>query len=164
MTSVVLERDRELPGTLSELIKLASGDIKTFDRSVFHPAFNVWYVELSDKYCMGCFAGALIFSRLKEQVTLDPENNYIIPEQRCKQGEYEKLLALNSFRGGFIDDAIYHIYGKHIDIGKADLNHLESPPKEGAFLTWDEMDAFLEWADLSAEILTKYEDKLKERP
>ena len=150
----------ELPDKLSELIKLASSDIKSFDRSVFYPTFNVWYVEISNKYCIGCFAGALIFSRLKDQVTLDPDNNYIIPEQHCKEGEYEKLLALNSFRGGLINDAIKHMYGKHFNIGREDLKYLENPPKEGAFLTWDEMDTFLEWADQSAEILTKYETRL----
>lgn len=158
MTTVSPEATVVLPDNLSELINLAVSDIRSFDRQVFHPTFNVWYVELSQEYCMGCLAGALIYSRLKSVLDFERSDNYTLPEH-TDEITRNKLYALNSFRAGMVDDAFFHMYGRHINIAMPDLRFLENPPNQGAFLTWDEMDVFLEWADQSADIIARYEPK-----
>ena len=158
--TMLLEDTARLPDSLFGLVRLAIADLKSISQNSFSPDSSVWFSKFKSGHCVGCLAGAVIYSRLFDRDVTRGKAVSITPSEILNSAVENKLYALDLFRRGNIVGALLTIYGTNeykINLNKEDLYFLRHPINQGQFGNWDQLFAFLEWADLAADILEKYE-------
>ena len=149
----------KLPDKLSELVRLALHDFRTIDRTKFTPDSSCWLMKADQRRCVGCLAGIVMLSMHDySDLDFDFKSYDNVDLWKYDQDIQKKLLALDSFRAGDIEEAFDYLnVNVTIQLGD-DLEHLHNPPDFGSFYDWgDQLEEFMLWADRAADILEIYD-------
>ena len=156
---------KQLPDTLSELIRLAVKDARGLDRRTYIPNYTTyydWFGGSGDPYpaeCSLCFAGAVIAGTLNAPHG-DDESVVMTPLQ-YDSDTAKKLRALDCFRSEDYYNAFRLLgldHNKDVDYKLYRMRAEQSQRRDmtmsvNLFYGWDEFDAFLSDMDKAADIL-----------
>lgn len=149
----------QLPGKLSELIRVAINDAYSLDRGIYDPHASyyhtglltedrIWDLSLKTNRCHVCFAGAVLAGTLKVPLHLDSGPAY------CPHHSL-KLNALDAARVGMYSQALDNL-GIHPTPTQIELIRSLKDPVHIGFQGWHHFDKFLIDMDILAATLDTY--------
>lgn len=92
----------KLPDKPSKLILLALRDLELVEKDKRYKVKMEYWHQPIEKKCYVCLAGSVLAKSFKEPISLLSSPDYF-------PGLANKLWALNSFRGGYISEGLYHL-------------------------------------------------------
>ena len=87
--NLMYSKDRNLPTTLSEMIRLAVTDANRLDRQQYHADASFWHQKMAGGPCEVCVAGMVMAGTLESHLSehfFTPMDNRLRCSRRCTGG------------------------------------------------------------------------------